>query len=459
MKILLIAPASGPWRAVGRHRLFNGRTFRFSLLSLLSVAAQTPPGAEVRVVDEQVDAIPCGEDFDLVGITCMTAAAPRAYEISDIFRGRGVPTVLGGIHPTFLPEEALGHASAVCAGEAEGVWGDIVADAARGRLGGVYRGEGPRSLAGLKVPPRELLDSRRYATLQAVQATRGCPHRCSFCSVSAFHAGTYRCRPVEEVASEVAGLGGRFFIFVDDNLTADPEYARALFAALAPLGKRWMSQATIGIADDPELVRAAAESGCVGLFVGLETFADGNLQGVEKGFNRAEEYRERIRLLHGSGIGVEAGIVLGFDSDTPQVFSRTLETLDELEVDMIQVSALTPLPGTPQFKAMEGRIVDRDWSHYDYHHAVFEPLGMSAAQLQSGHDWVTREFYRPRRILRRLSRNAIRNRGLRSLPYAAAINGAYFGRTVRWDIGGADPAGTEDARTATRPALAAPRPV
>lgn len=440
MRILLIAPASGPWHGVGRHRFFNGRTFRFSLLSLLSVAAETPADVEVSIVDEQVEAIPWDGEFDLAGITCMTAAAPRAYEIARRFRERGVPTILGGMHATFLPEEALLHADAVCLGEAEGVWPKIVADARAGRLTGRYASDCPVSLAGLKRPPRQLLDSKRYATLHAVQATRGCPHRCAFCSVSAFHRGSFRCRPIREVVSEVSGLPGRFFLFVDDSLTADPDYAKALFSALTPLGKRWMSQATLNLTDDEGLVRGAAESGCVGLFVGLETFSECNLEGVEKGFNRVEEYRDRIEALHAHGIGVEAGIVFGFETDGPEVFSRTLKVLDELEVDMIQVSALTPLPGTPQFQVLEKRIIDRDWSHYDYHHAVFMPRCMTAEQLQSGHDWVTREFYRPGQILKRLSRNALRKRGLKSLPYAAAINGAYYGRTVRWDIRGADPA-------------------
>jgi radical SAM superfamily enzyme YgiQ (UPF0313 family) len=440
MRVLLVAPASGGWRNVGRRRLFGGKSFRFSLLSLLTVAAETPGGVEVRVVDEQVQDIPWGDRFDLVGITLMTAAAPRAYALADRFRARGVPVVLGGMHPTFLPDEALLHADAVCAGEAEGVWPRILDDARAGRLAGVYRADRPCSLVGLNRPPRHLLDRRHYGTVQAVQATRGCPNRCSFCAVSAFHGGNLRRRPVGEVVAEVAELPGRFVIFVDDSLTADRDYARELFSALRPLGKSWISQSTLDVTEDPTLVRLAAESGCFGFFVGLESFSEASLASVDKGFQRADEYREKVGFLHGHGIGVEAGIVFGFDADTPDVFRTTLRYLDDIRIDLVQVSILTPLPGTPWFTSMGDRIVETDWSHFDFHHVVFRPKRMSAEQLQAGHDWVTREFYRPWRIARRAARFASLPGGVGRLPYVLALNGAYYGRTVRWGIRGRDPA-------------------
>ncbi len=441
MKVLLIAPASGNWHHVGQKRIFGGKTFRFSLLSLLTLAAETPSGVDVRIVDEQVQDVPWNEPFDLVGITCMTAAAPRAYEIADRFRTCGIPVVLGGMHPTFLANEALQHADAVCVGEAEGVWRHILEDVHHGKMSGIYRVEDPHTLAGLRLPPRSLLDARRYGTIQSVQATRGCPNRCSFCSVSAFHKGSLRCRPVHEVVEEVQELPGRFFMFIDDSLTADRDYALELFQALKPLGRIWFSQSTIGIADDEELVRAASEAGCIGLFVGLESFSESSLLAVDKGFNRVEEYRDRIATLHANGIGVEAGIVFGFDTDGPDVFRSTLDRLDDIGIDAIQASVLTPLPGTPVFDKMVSRIEERDWSRYDFHHVVFRPARMTVEQLQAGHDWVTREFYRPWRIARRLTRMALRPGGLRMMKYAAALNAAYYGRTVRWNIRGYDPGG------------------
>jgi radical SAM superfamily enzyme YgiQ (UPF0313 family) len=450
MRILLIAPASGPWKGIGRGRLFNGKTFRFSMLSLLTVAAQSPPDATVVVVDEQVDPVPFDVPWDLVGITVMTAVAPRAYEIAARFRSQEVPVVLGGMHPTLMADEALAHADAVVAGDAEGVWPRVVEDARRGRLEGLYRSEGAPSLTGLAPPPRHLLRSRHYGTIHAVQATRGCPNRCAFCSVSAFHGGSFRCRPTEEVAAEVAALPGHFFILVDDSLTADRDYAAELFRLLAPLGKVWMSQSTLAAAEDEDLLDLASRAGCIGFFVGIETLSAANLDSVSKGFNRTEDYRSRIRALHDHGIGVEAGIVFGFDHDGPEVFKSTLEALEDLQVDMAQISILTPLPGTPHFEAMGARITDTDWGSYDYHHVVFEPKGMTARDLQAGHDWVTREFYRPGRILRRLARLSGSKKMNRALPFATAINWAYYGRTLRWGIRGWDPAAARGAAEARR---------
>ncbi|HPO10081.1 MAG TPA: radical SAM protein [bacterium] len=440
MKILLIAPASGNWKTVSRNRLFNGKTFRFSMLSLLSVAAETPLGAEIRIVDEQIDEIPWEEKFDLVGITCMTALAPRVYELASRFRALGIPVVLGGMHPTFCPDEALQHCDGVVAGEAEGVWPRVVEDVRNGCLGGIYRSDHLDDLSSLKKLPRHLLPGKGYSTRHAVQATRGCPHRCSFCSVSAFNKHTHRRRPVEQVIEEIRAIPAKSFMFVDDNLIADREYAARLFREMIPLKKRWITQVSLSMADDPEFVKLAAQAGCIGVFVGIETFSDGNLDRVDKTINRTADYRERIRVFHSYGIGIEAGIVFGFDQDSPEVFSRTLAMLDRLEIDLIQTSILTPLPGTAQYPAMEDRILDKDWSHYDFHHAVFSPSGMSAEALQAGHDWVTHEFYRPWRIARRVWRHLSRPNGWLTWPYVLAINLAYYGRVQCWNFKGWDPA-------------------
>lgn len=443
MNVLLIAPASGGWRQVGRKTLFNGRTFRFSLLSLLSVAAVTPPGVRVRLVDEQIEEIPWAERFDLVGITCMTALAPRAYELASRFRELGVPVVLGGMHPTLCSEEAASHADAVVVGEAEKVWPQLLRDLEQGSLQRVYHGGTAESLAGLPRLPRELLSPQRYATVHAVQATRGCPHRCGFCAVSAFSEHTQRRRPVEEVVAEIAAIPAKFFMFVDDHLTADRDYARALFEALVPLRKQWVTQSTLAMAEDEALVALAAQAGCVGLFVGLETFAAENLASVGKDCHRVEQYRAAIGRLHAHGIGIEAGIVFGFARDRVEVFQRTLEILDELEMDAVQISIFTPLPGTPAFAAMGAKLLDRNWAHYDFHHAVFQPEGMSPESLQAGHDWVTREFYRPWRIARRVWRAWRRTKGWRQVKYVAGLNLAYLGRVVRWHIRGWDPAASD----------------
>lgn len=440
MKILLLAPVSGKWKYAAKAKIFNGKTFRFSLLSLLSVAAETPEDIEVKIVDEQTEDIPWHGQFDLVGITCMTALAPRAYEIAAKFRKRKIPVVIGGMHPTLCPEDARLHADAIVIGDAEGIWKEVIADVRKGRMKKTYQNSRPPDLVSLKSVPRSLLDKNSYSTINAVQATRGCPNGCEFCSVAAFHKQTQRQRPVEEVIAEISKIPDKFILFVDDNITADMDYAARLFKALVPLNKFWATQSTVGIAEDQNLVRLAAESGCIGLFVGIETFSKANLSGVAKTCNRVEKYRDAVKMLHSYGIAVEAGIVFGFDNDRQAVFQNTLKILDELEIDMIQASIFTPLPGTKRFESMQERIFDRDWANYDFHSVVFKPRHMSTADLQAGHDWVTREFYKPWRIARRLWRHTMRPRSFATMPYLAAVNLAYYGRVLNWNIRGFNPA-------------------
>jgi radical SAM superfamily enzyme YgiQ (UPF0313 family) len=404
VRFLLINPTSPLWRARASGRPRGARPFRFSMLTSLYVAAAMPAGVRTRILDEDVEPVDFDGEADLVGISLMTYNAPRAYEIADEFRRRGRAVVLGGYHPTFLPEEAAAHADAVCLGEAEGTVPRMMADFLAGRLRRRYVSE-PVDLRGLPVPDRRLIRSSAYITPDAVQATRGCPHACSFCSVSSFARRRFRKRPVDEVIDELRQLG-RWLIFMDDNLAVDPDYARELFARMAPLGKRWCSQCGVGIADDPELVSLARRSGCMGLFVGFESLSDDNLAAWGKTPNRHRDYARAVLRLHAEGIGVYSGFVFGMDGDGPGVFARTLDFLDEARLDALQATILTPFPGTPLFAEMErqGRITTRDWSLYDFGHVVFEPRGMSPETLRAGHAWIQSRFYSRASTWRRIGR-------------------------------------------------------
>ena len=404
MKFLLINPTS-PLRRAAAPGVYRGpRAFRFSMLSSLYVAASMPPGVETRILDEDVEPIDFDADADLVGVSFMTYNAPRAYEIADEFRAHGRTVVFGGYHPSFLPEEAARHADAVCVGEAEGSVPQMIADFRAGSLKPVYR-RAQVSLAGLPVPDRGLIHQAGYITPDAVQATRGCPHTCTFCSVTAFAQHRFRTRPVDEVVDEVKRLG-RWLIFMDDNIIGDRDYAKELFARLAPLKRRWASQSSVRIAADPELLDLARKSGCVALFIGLESLSDGNLKACRKPVSRARDYARAIGRLHAAGIGVYAGFVFGMDDDDQHIFPRTLEFLGEARVDVAQITILTPFPGTPLFAEMErqGRIRSLDWGLYDFGHVVFEPRHMSAEALQAGADWVERRFYSGAATWRRIAR-------------------------------------------------------
>ncbi|MBT8461599.1 MAG: B12-binding domain-containing radical SAM protein [Gemmatimonadetes bacterium] len=402
LKFDLISPTASIWRAQRKGNTRGPRVFRFSMLPSLAVAAAMPDGVETRIIDENVEPVDFDTDADLIGISFMTFNAPRAYEIAGQFRDRGKTVIFGGFHPTFLPYEAIAHCDAVCVGEAEYNAPRMIADFRAGRLQPIYRSERV-DLADLPRPPRDLLQPKRYLTPNVLQATRGCPYKCKFCSIAAFHGYQIRTRPVEAVIDELKGMG-RQVVFMDDNIIGDRDYALGLFEAMVPLGKKWFSQCGIHMADDDELLRAAVRSGCGGLFVGLESLSQENLSRWTKGPNRAAEYVRQVRTLHDKGIAVYAGFVFGSDGDSPEVFQRTLEFLDEARIDALQATRLTPFPGTPLFEEMDqaGRIFDKDWSHYDFGHVVFEPLHMSRETLDLGVAWISREFYSRRRVARRL---------------------------------------------------------
>ncbi len=444
MNILLIAPAAGNWRKIAKRSFFNGKTFRFSMLSLLSVAALSPKNAKIAIVDEQTEDIPEG-DFDLVGITAMTAVAPRAYALCDHFRSRGIPVVMGGYHASLNTDEALEHADAVVSGPAYGAWEQLCADVQAGRpLTRVYYGN-PAATPPVHLP-RHLIAKDQYVTVSATFATLGCTNHCQFCSINRFHSGQRHSRSVADMVSELKAMPDDFFVFVDDNLTQDRPYALELFKALETAGKRWITQVSIDIADDDELLSAMRTAGCMGVFVGLETFNEENLHLQDKEFNKPAHYRDAVAKFHDHGMYVEAGVIVGFDADDANVFRNTLRMLDWVRIDAIQLAILTPLPGTALHDAMASRIIDHDWEHYDFRHAVFAPKHMSAAALQAGADWIIRRFYSPWHILRRVPRWAAIPGGLRNCAYILALNLAYYGRVRRFHIGGYDP--EEEAATA-----------
>ena len=411
---------------------------RFSVLPLTVVAALTPREHEVRVVDENVEPLDFEADCDVVGITFMTALAPRAYEIAAEFRRRGRVVVGGGYHATLCPEDAAPHFDALVIGDAEGAWEQVLRDVRRGTLQKMYRqaeGAAPAQAGATAclqtpMPRRDLLahTARYYATINAVQAGRGCRHNCRYCSVTVFHGRKYRRRPVADVIAELKTLP-RNFIFVDDNIIAEREYTLELFRAVVPLRKRWVSQCSILIADDPELLRGAQAAGCRGLFIGVETASEANLAAMNKQFNQTDSYAGRLRRIRRAGIGVVAGMIVGMDADGPEVFRRTLQFLQETNIDAVQLNILTPLPGTPLFQDMEsaGRITDRNWNHYDYRHVVFQPAQISAEELQAGADWLYAQFYRLDRILWRFVRAVF------VVGCMPALLGLKLGLTYRYD--------------------------
>ena len=370
------------------------------------IAALTPPEHAVSHTDEIVEAVRFDVPADLVAITTPTPSVLHAYSLARRFRVRGVRVVIGGAHATALPDEAARHADAVVVGEAEDTWPRVLDDARRGRLEQVYVSTRRASLAGMPAPRWDLIKGRRYGKSVTI-ATRGCPHRCDYCSIPLLYGpGTVRYRPVDEVAREIATSPTRAVVFWDDNIGANPRYAKELFRALTPLKKWWTSQCTANAARDEEFIELAARSGCKALFLGLESISQDSLDATNKAHNRVDDYRRIIANLHRHGVAVHLGIMFGFDQDDVGIFRRTAKFLDEACVDVATVSMVVPMPGTPTFRRMNAdkRILTTDWAKYDgKKHCVFEPALMSPRELEAGTEWVARRFYSPRSIFRRLA--------------------------------------------------------
>jgi radical SAM superfamily enzyme YgiQ (UPF0313 family) len=411
MKIYLLLPACDRLRVKSENMSVPKRKMlRFSVLSLTTIAALTPEKHEVVLCDENVEPVNYNVDADIVGISFMTGLANRAYELAAHFKKCGCLTVAGGFHPTLNPQEAQKHFDIVISGEAEDTWVEMLENIENGQYKKFYQSNFYQSLDHVPAPRRDLLKHKKhYITADAVQTGRGCNHKCTFCSVTAFFKNNHRSKPIANVLQEVK-TAGRTFMFVDDNIIANRDYAVELFKEMIPLKKRWVSQCSIEIADDDELLSLSAKAGCIGLFIGIESVNSRNLEGVDKAFNIPSTYAEKIKRINKAGIGIQAGMIVGLDSDDTGVFKRNLDFLQKSNIGALQLAILTPQPGTPlrdQFEK-QGRIIDNNWDHYDYEHTVIKPKLMTAQELQDGADWLYSQYYRIDRILWRTIKTAIR---------------------------------------------------
>jgi radical SAM superfamily enzyme YgiQ (UPF0313 family) len=365
-------------------------------MALMILAAETPEGVEVVLADEATGPIPFDGGFDLVGISSLTASATRAFAVADRFRKLGVPVILGGIHPSFRPEEALEHADSVFVGEADDGWAEVVEDVRSGRgLEGRYEpGENP-DLAGRPFPRRDLLPRKAYGVPNTIMASRGCPHDCAFCSTTKFMGKKLRRRPVEDVGREAASLDGRILIFTDDNLLAHRRWSLDLMEAIAPARKRWVAQCSIDASKRGEILVAAKKAGCMGVLIGFESLSPENLNDVRKGVNRVEQYLEAVRAFHDAGLFVQGSFIFGLDGDGENTLEETLDFVFRARLEGANFSVLTPLPGTDVFERLEaeGRIRTRDWSLYDKLNVVYEPRGYTPAQLQETVKTAYRRVY------------------------------------------------------------------
>lgn len=410
MRILLLMPDAH------MHKLRVGsflRSMREAPLTLTTLAALIPPlpDVEVTLVDGSVDTIPLDARADLVAISVITGCARPAYALAHHYRQRGIPVVLGGVHVSILPGEAIQHADAIVVGRGEHAWPELLADFRAGRMKRVYRERDLPNhvLADVPAPRRDLQRQSGYMLPNTVQATRGCKRICDFCTVNAVWP-RYLKRPVADVVRDIRSIRGRHFAFNDVSLVDDVEYAKELFTAITPLRKQWGGLVTADSLQNTELLDLMARSGCVYLLVGFESGSQTTLQHIRKNFNKTLHYHDLIRSLQQRGISIQGCFVFGFDHDDASVFESTVQLVQDLGVDIPRYSLYTPYPGTPLFTRMqaENRILSYNWDDYDTMHVVINPVQMSPDELYRGFKWAYRETFRLRRVLRRVSHPDVR---------------------------------------------------
>ena len=381
-------------------------SWKMEPLALAVLAGLTPEDVEVDFFDDRLEAIPYDHKTDLVALNVETYTARRAYYISDQFRRRETPVLLGGYHPTLFPDEAIKHSDAILIGEAENVWSQILEDTESRSLQKIYRSDLRPILNGVK-PSRDIFRNKRYLPTTLVESARGCSFKCNFCSVTNFFEHTYRPRPIKEIIKEIQNLKTKMIFFVDDNITCDLKRAKELFRALIPLKIQWISQGSINMAEDEELLSLMKKSGCLGVLIGFESLNSKNLMLMGKQWNKKQTYEQAIKKIRDQGIVIYGTFVFGYDYDDLDTIKESLDFAIKQKFFLAAFNHLVPFPGTPLYEDLqrEGRLLSERWwldPDYKFGDVAFKPKLITRQELADGCMQARREFYSYKSILKRI---------------------------------------------------------
>jgi len=424
MRLTLVHPCVG--RRRGQPYI---RTWQMEPLAPATLAGLTPRDRDttIRFYDDRTEAIPFDEPADLVALSVETYTARRAYQIASEYRRRGVPVVMGGFHPTLMPDEAAEFAESIIIGEAEGLWPGVIEDFRAGRLQRVYRQAQRPSLSGLR-PDRSIFAGKRYLPVGLVEAGRGCHFRCEFCAVQSYFANTQTRRPADEIIDEIRRIKRPLLFFVDDNITSNMDQAKEFFRALIPLKVKWVSQASINAAHDEEFLKLIKASGCQGLLIGFESLNPENLKRMRKSFNTMRGgYERALENLKRHEIPLYVTFILGYDEDHGDTLQETLAFAERHRFYIVAFNHLTPFPGTPLYDRLEreGRLLyDRWWLDpaYRYGMVPFAPRGMTAEDVKQRCIEARQQFYSLRSILKRSANFSVNSRNLFMWSHFFSIN-------------------------------------
>ncbi len=373
-------------------------------LGLLTLAALTPPHHRIELHDENVSPVQWNDKPDLVGITVTVDTSPNAYRIAQRYRDKGVPVILGGIHASAMPNEALRYANSVCIGDADTLWPSILRDVENNRLKPIYRNKTNPDISFTPPPRLSLIDQRRYLYSNIVYTSKNCPYRCQFCYNSMDFRKSFRNRDMDSVLKEIDAKQTRHVLFIDDNFTGNPAWTRRFLPKLAERNIKWSAAVSADANRHEGLLELMKKSGCQSLFIGFESINENSLNQVNKRQNRTGEYNKLISQIHDLGIMINASIVFGFDHDKPDVFDATVDWLVQNKIETMTAHILTPYPGTRFYDKLiqEGRIIDHDKNNYNTANVVFQPRHMTPQQLYDGYLSGYRTFYSLGNIYRRI---------------------------------------------------------
>jgi len=406
MKILII---ENVWMGDDSYKFFDKTLLTmFSILPTLyarQIAAITPKKHTVTVVNERYSKINFEEQYDIVNINFTTSTTPRAYEIADIFRKKGVTVVLSGLHASALPDEAKQHAESILLGRGELNWLKLLEDFEKNKLKPVY--EPVKYNEKVHIPPTNI-KLPGFVITRAIEATRGCPYKCEFCPETNIPGGShYYTRPVDDVIAEIKAIPQKTIMFYDNSLTIHPKYSKTLFKKMKGLHKKILCNGNVDVlANDEEFVRLSKEAGCVAWLIGFESVSQKTIDEIGKKTNKVDEYFQAVKNIHDNKMAVIGCFIFGFDTDTYDVFDDTLKTIKELKIDVADFCILTPFPGTPIFNKLEkeGRILTKDWVNYNLKTAVFQPKKMTEDEIHKGMQKMYSEFYSVPYTTRRVMR-------------------------------------------------------